>query len=298
MATRTIPTLELDPLTARVGVEVRGVDLSAPIAPDVVAALRDALLRWFVVAIPGQHLDADALVEFARAFGEVTPAWPVMRGETGASSEVALFDSTTGGTKQSTGQWHADITYVEEPPAISFLQAVEVPPAGGDTLFASAEVAYETLSAPLQQLCDGLGAVHDSRGWGPQLVDYLAATGEGWWNGERVTHLDPVVHPVVRVHPETGRKSLYVEPAATTRVEGLAPHESSDLLALLQAHITRPEHVVRYRWDEGTVVIWDQRNTWHRAVDDYGDARRVVQRVSVQGDRPTGPAGSAGSASA
>src|SRR3954447_489782 len=176
-------------LTVNIGAEVLGANLAEPLPSDVRVAIRNALLDHQVLFFPDQSLDSAQHLAFAGQFGEITPAWPVMLGATGATREIASFDSAAPGTKAGTERWHADITYVAEPPAVSFLNIVSMPEVGGDTMFASCEAAYESLSTPLQQLCDGLWAVHDSRGSGTSgLVDYLAESGEGEWNGQRVAN--------------------------------------------------------------------------------------------------------------
>ncbi len=163
------------------------------------------------------------------------------------------------------------------------LNAIVIPEAGGDTLWADTHAAYEGLSAPIRQLVDGLHAFHDGT---PTFGRLLEAVGQGEWDGETFTELTQVEHPVVRTHPETGRRNLFVNPGFTTRIKGLTRRESDALLEFLYAHMTTPEYVVRYRWEEGDLGFWDNRTTMHYAVGDYGDAHRVIQRVTVRGDRP------------
>jgi taurine dioxygenase len=170
---------------------------------------------------------------------------------------------------------------MECPPAGQALQAVNIPPSGGDTMFASTERAFESLSPAMQEYCIGLQAIHTEAliadRYDPDVLDSHRDTGIG----TRET-----VHPVVRVHPETGRRSLYVNPMYTSRILDVSDDESRAMLDLLFAHIQRLEHSVRLRWEVGAIAVWDNRNTWHYAVDDYGTAPRRMQRVSLVGDRP------------
>jgi alpha-ketoglutarate-dependent taurine dioxygenase len=158
-----------------------------------------------------------------------------------------------------------------------------IPPAGGDTLWADTQAAYEDLSQPIRQLVDRLSAVHDGN---RNFSTLLKQFGQGEWEGETFTELKSVEHPVVRTHPETGRKNLFVNPGFTRSIKGLTPRESDALLSFLYAHMTTPEYVVRYRWEEGDLGFWDNRTTMHYAIGDYGDAHRVIQRVTIKGDKP------------
>ena len=167
----------------------------------------------------------------------------------------------------------------------TFRASSSPPSQGGDTLWADLEQAYLSLSAPVRDLVDQLEAEHDGN---REFGAYLAGNGGNDWDGKRITRLDPVVHPVVRVHPETGRRGLFVNPWFTTRIVGVSDPESRGILDLLFAHITKPEHIVRHQWRAGDVVMWDNRITAHYAALDYGDFRRVMHRVTVSGDVPVG----------
>jgi taurine dioxygenase len=172
-----------------------------------------------------------------------------------------------------------------DPPLGSLLSGVVIPSVGGDTAFADLHGAYEALSPPVRALVDGLEAEHDGR---KEFAAFLLDRPEGGtWSGRRFTRLDPVTHPVVRTHPETGRRGLFVNPTFTTKILGLGRRESTVLLDLLYATATEPEHVFRHRWTAGDVVAWDNRSTLHLGVRDYGDAHRVLRRVTIAGDRPT-----------
>ena len=245
-----------------------------------------------VIFFPGQHLSAEEHKAFALQFGQITNAHPVVPG-VGDHKEVFEIDYTKARQlfdvrrRKSTGEarnpWHTDVTFMDHPPLGSVLNTIVIPEAGGDTVFADTQAAYDALSEPFRAFLGGLHAVHDGR---PSFQRLLNQLGEGEWDGERITSIPPVIHPVVRTHPESGRKSLFVNPGFTDRIDELERRESDALLDFLYAHMTRQEFLVRYRWDEGDLGFWDNRSTMHYAVSDYGTAHRVIQRVTIQGDRP------------
>ncbi|HXY92891.1 MAG TPA: TauD/TfdA family dioxygenase, partial [Acidimicrobiia bacterium] len=179
--------------------------------------------------------------------------------------------------------WHTDVTFVRRPPVGSILRAVVVPVAGGDTLFSNQQAAFEGLSASLQDYLSSLTAVHDGR---HQFSKLLELVGEGRWEGERYASLEPVEHPVVITHPETGKRVLFVNRGFTSHIKGLSRSESDALLGFLYAHSVRDEYVVRYHWRAGTLGFWDNRATQHAVVGDYGDQHRVIQRVTLRGTEP------------
>nr|WP_042179988.1 TauD/TfdA family dioxygenase [Kibdelosporangium sp. MJ126-NF4]CEL14145.1 Alpha-ketoglutarate-dependent taurine dioxygenase [Kibdelosporangium sp. MJ126-NF4]CTQ88512.1 Alpha-ketoglutarate-dependent taurine dioxygenase (EC 1.14.11.17) [Kibdelosporangium sp. MJ126-NF4] len=278
--------ITFQPLTTAIGAEVSGVDLADTLSPAAVADIRAALLDRKVLVFRDQLLTPTAHRAFAAALGELTPAHPVVPGLDADHPEIYVLDSGDGGKSPV---WHTDVTFMRRPPLGSVLRAVSLPPAGGDTLWTDLEAAYLALSAPLRALADRLDAVHDGR---KDFEDYLHTrlSGEGnTWEGERIRSLDPVTHPVIRVHPETGRRSLFVSPGFTTRLLGVSETESRALLELFFGTIGRPEHSVRHRWSPGDVVVWDNRSTAHYAVDDYGDQHRVMHRITIRGDQPVGP---------
>src|SRR2546430_156412 len=274
--------LQAQPLTVRIGAELTGVDLRQPLDARAVAWIRSALLRHKVVFLRGQHLDREQQVAFASHLGELTAAHPTVPGAEGAPGVFEL-DSHAGGRAN---HWHTDVTFTDRPPAVSVLRAVVVPPVGGDTIWANTATAYEGLPAPLRALADGLRAVHTNR------YDYGRANPAGAVDDaarRRRVQFESVVfeteHPVVRVHPETGERSLLLGGFAQ-HVVGLSSRESADLIRALQDRVTAPEHTVRWRWREGDVAVWDNRAPPPYAVDDYGDAHRVGQRVTVAGPLP------------
>jgi taurine dioxygenase len=292
MSVTSLGTLTASPLTGTAGAEIAGVDLRRPLAPEAIGEIRAALVEHKVLVFREQHLSPAELVAFGRSFGELTPAHPVMPSLEG-HPEVLEVDATRSREdpryrdEYENDTWHTDVTFMARPPLGSVLQAVVVPPTGGDTLFADLQAAYDGLSAPLRTLVDGLRAVHDGRG---EFGAFLQSNPEGGlWEGRRFTELVPVEHPVVRVHPESGRRGLFVNPTFTTRIVGLSKLESDALLRLLFEHAVAPEYVVRQRWRAGDVVFWDNRSTMHYPVRDYGLHHRLMQRVTLAGDAPVGP---------
>ncbi|RKT55237.1 TauD/TfdA dioxygenase family protein [Saccharothrix australiensis] len=274
-----------EPLTPTLGARVTGVDLGDVTTREAGAPLRAALVRHKVLVFPDQSLTPAAHRAFAAALGEPTPAHPVVPGLDADHPEIYVLDAGDGGKAPV---WHTDVTFMARPPLGSVLRAVTLPPTGGDTCWTDLEAAYLSLSAPVRALADGLTALHDGRAY---FEDYLRDRlgGEGsTWEGRRVRSLEPVEHPVVRVHPESGRRGLFVNPGFTTRLLGVTEGESRALLDVFFAAIGRPEFTVRHRWRAGDVVVWDNRSTAHYAVDDYGDQRRVMHRITLRGDVPVG----------
>jgi alpha-ketoglutarate-dependent taurine dioxygenase len=290
--TATAPTattpdvLDLERLGPGFGAQVHGVDLSQA-TDDQVRAIRRALADHKVLFFSGQHdLDPDRQVSLGRRLGQVTESHPVVPGLDEAHPEIYALDSAEGGFADV---WHTDVTFVRRPPLGSVLRAVVLPPTGGDTQWADAQLAYESLSAPVRRLADELVGVHDgTREFGYYLAQSEARTR---WEGEQYRALTPVEHPVVRVHPETGRRGLFVNPGFTSHLKDVSDAESRYLLDLFYAHLTKPEHIVRHRWAVGDVAMWDNRSTLHYANRDYGDARRVMHRITLRGDEPYGPNG-------
>jgi alpha-ketoglutarate-dependent taurine dioxygenase len=297
IADPTTTTLDITPMSGTIGAELRNLDLHQPLSEDTVAQIRRALLDYKVVFFPDQHLSPEEHKAFATYFGEVTNAHPVVPGIAG-HKEVFEIDysmmrerlsaakpnstEVTYGEKDK-DKWHTDVTFMKTPPLGSILNAIVIPEAGGDTLWADTQAAYEGLSQPFKDLVDGLTAVHDG---GSTFASVLKLVGEGEWDGEKFTELVPAEHPVVRTHPETGKKNLFVNPGFTVRIKGVSAKESDNLLSFLYAHMATPEYLVRYRWKAGDLGFWDNRTTMHYAITDYGDAHRVIQRVTLRGDQP------------
>lgn len=291
--TLTDTTVDLDvvPLSGTIGAEVRGLDLRELDAPTV-AAIRRVWLERKVVFFPGQQLGPDEHLAFARLFGEPTEGHPVVPG-LAEHPEVFEIDYTAArelyasygdvSTKYRGIAWHTDVTFVKRPPLGSILRAVVVPPAGGDTQFSDQQAAFEGLSPALQEFLSGLTAVHDGQA---QFRGLLDRVGEGRWEGDVFRSLEPVEHPVVRTHPETGARVLFVNPGFTSHIKELERAESDALLQFLYAHSVKPEYTVRYHWHQGDVGFWDNRTTQHAVTGDFGDQHRVIQRVTLRGDEP------------
>jgi alpha-ketoglutarate-dependent taurine dioxygenase len=283
--------LDVTPLSGTIGAVIGGLDLSQPLGSEVLAAVRSVWLGRKVVFFPEQDLNPDQHLAFAAQFGEPTEGHPVIPGlaerpevfEIDYSAARQLY-ATYGEVARRRGlSWHTDVTFVKKPPLGSILRAVVVPDSGGDTLFSDQQAAFESLSRPLQRFLETLTAVHDGR---QQFQGLLDARGEGRWEGEVFKTLETVEHPVVRTHPETGAKVLFVNPGFTSHIKELNRDESDSLLAFLYEHSVRPEHTVRYHWHNGDVGFWDNRATQHAVAGDFGDEHRVIQRVTLKGDIP------------
>jgi alpha-ketoglutarate-dependent taurine dioxygenase len=286
MSTRTAAKLTLNPLGPHFGAQVDGLDLANAHDDDLVA-VRAALTEKKVLFFRGQHLDDDGQVALGRRLGELTASHPVVGGVDEAHPEIYALDSADNGFADV---WHTDVTFMSRPPLGSILRAVILPPTGGDTSWADSQLAYDSLSSPVRELADQLTAVHDgNREFGYYLAQRRGGKGSVW-DGDVVTRLDPVEHPVVRVHPETGRKGIFVNPGFTSHIVGVSEAESRGILDLLYAHLTKPEHIIRHRWSLGDIAMWDNRSTAHYANRDYGTAHRVMHRITLRGDRPVGPA--------
>jgi len=274
-------TLTVIPVAGRIGAEIGGVRLSPDLAPEIVAAIRAALLKHKVVFFRGQHHLGDADQEgFAALLGNPVPhpTVPVLSG----TQYILELDADRGGRANN---WHTDVTFAEAYPQASVLRAIVVPEAGGDTVWANTARAYDDLPIELKTLAEGLWATHSN------LYDYAAAkpaASEEAAKRYREVFASTVYetdHPVVRVHPETGERTLVLG-QFVRRLKGYSNDASAHLFQLLQGYVTRLENTVRWRWREGDVAIWDNRATQHYAIDDYGSARRVMRRVTVAGDVP------------
>jgi taurine dioxygenase len=265
-------------LTSSVGAVLEGYDLRRPLSPEDVRAVRGALVDHGVIFLRGQDLTERQLLDFVGCFGRPLASAYSQRGE-----PAYVTAGNLAPTRHSTAVWHADVTWLPEPPSLTALRAVRLPPVGGDTCWMSTEAAYAALSEPMRRMLDGLTAVHSMRPTldrEPRLVGSLDAGPAG--------AVPESVHPVVRVHPETGRKGLYVNECSTVRIVELSPAESAGLLAILFAHIRSPEFTMRWHWELGDVALWDNRNTQHFAVPDYTE-ERVLQRAEIAGEIPVGP---------
>ena len=278
--------LEVAPISGALGAEVRGVDLSKPLDGPVFDAIHQAFLDHGVIFFREQRLEPAEQAAFGRRFGPLD-VHPIVNGLHDLPEVVRVWKPAGESASFGTG-WHTDNSFFERPSLGSLLHGVTLPPHGGDTLYASMERAWDALSPLLQSRLEGLSAVHSAaRAYDP------ATTGEDKYAGtaaityrysDAVTH--EVVHPVVRTHPETGRKSIYVNQMFTQRIVGLRKPESTALLGFLYEHCARPDFTCRFRWLPGSVALWDNRCVQHYALDDYVEFERLMYRVTISGDRP------------
>lgn len=276
--------LEVVPVAGRIGAEVKGARLSPDLDQDTVDAIHKTLLKHKVIFFRSQqHLDDASQEGFARLFGEpyAHPTLPVKQG----SNSILELDSLHGARANS---WHTDITFVDAYPKASVLRAVEIPPTGGDTVWANTASAYQDLPEELRTLADHLWALHTNEyDYAAAISKTAAAEGEGAQRRAKIfsSNVYRTEHPVVRVHPETGERHLLLG-GFVKKIIGYSSSDSARLFSIFQDHITRLENTVRWRWSVGDVAIWDNRATQHYAISDYGDQHRVVRRVTVAGDVP------------
>ncbi len=282
-------TITIRPIAPACGAELSGVDLRRPTVEQR-SAVFDAILRHQVVFVRDQELSPDDQVDLTARFGPVLRV-PYIEPMADHPDVIAVLKeaderniSTFGGT------WHSDFSFLPEPPSLTVLFAVEVPEFGGDTIWASQTAAYRALSPGMQRLLDPLRAVqtgwpHGTRGPG---ADAAVSRSIGMVRNDPTADRE-VMHPVVRVHPVTGERALFVNPVYTQRFEGMSDAESAPLLGFLYGHAVRPEFTCRVRWRPGTVAIWDNRSLLHLALNDYDGHRRLLHRTTVAGDPPVGP---------
>ena len=271
--------IEVTPIAGALGAEISGVDASRPLADEVVAEIRRAWLAHLVIFLRGQQLAPQALVDFASRFGRPME-YPQLKGLAECPFVTPVIKLEHERVNFG-GVWHSDTTYLETPPMASMLYAVETPPYGGDTLFANQYLAYETLSDGLKQTLQGLTGVSTS------TKAEVSKTREDRLRDAGAT-LKALAgeHPVVRTHPETGRKALYVNVAHTGHFKGWTEAESAPLLEYLFAHQVKPELTCRFRWQPGSLAFWDNRCAQHNPVNDYHGFKRVMHRVTLAGDQP------------
>ncbi|KWR72004.1 MULTISPECIES: taurine dioxygenase [Pseudomonas] len=275
-------TLTLAPLSPALGAVVSGIDLRQPLDDAQQQAIEQALLAHQVLFFRDQPLTPSQQAAFAARFGDlhIHPIYPSVPEQ----REVIVLDTAVTDVRDN-AIWHTDVTFLETPALGAVLAAKQLPPYGGDTLWASGIAAFEALSKPLQRLLDGLTATHDISKSFPQ--ERFGATDADLARLEEARKKNPPrSHPVIRTHPVTGRKALFVSDGFTTRINELSAAESRAILDLLFAHVARPEFTVRWRWRENDVAFWDNRVTQHYAVDDYRPQRRVMHRATILGDKP------------
>ena len=274
-------SLDIRPLAGAIGAEILGVDLADDLDDATIAALRRAWLDHLVLFFRDQDLPPVRLLAFARRFGEPVE-YPFLKGLDGFP-EITPVVKLEHERVNFGGLWHSDTAYLERPPMATMLIAREVPPHGGDTLFANMYLAYESLSPGMCRLLDGLVAVNSSA-----KADVTKTREDRLRDAARpnASREYAAEHPVVRTHPETGRKALYVNGGHTVRFKDMTEDESAPLLQFLFAHLQRSEFTCRFRWREGSLALWDNRCAQHNPINDYHGFRRVMHRVTLKGDRP------------
>jgi len=274
-------TLDIRPLSGALGAEILGIDLAHDLSDATVAAIRAAWLEHCVVFFRGQTLPPEQFLHFARRFGEPVE-YPFVKGLDGFPQITPVIKLEHEKVNFG-GLWHSDTAYLERPPMATMLIARETPARGGDTLFANMYLAYETLSDGMKRMLDGLIAVNSSAKADVTRTreDRIKDSGKSEAKKEYVAE-----HPVVRTHPETGRKALYINGGHTLRFKDMSAEESAPLLSYLCQHATRPEFTCRFRWEPGSIALWDNRCTQHNPVNDYHGYRRVMHRVTLAGDAP------------
>jgi len=274
-------SLRIRPIAGALGAEIGGVDLARELDGNTIAAIRRAWLDHLVVFFRGQPLTPERFLAFARRFGEAVE-YPFIKGIDGFP-EITPVVKLEHERVNFGGLWHSDTAYLERPPMGTMLIAREVPPYGGDTLFANMYLAYESLSAGMRRLLDGLVAVNSSA-----KADVTKTREDRVRDGARTDAQceNEARHPVVRTHPETGGKALYINGAHTVRFKDMTEEESAPLLQYLFAHQQRPEFTCRLQWEVGSIAFWDNRCTQHNPINDYHGFRRVMHRVTLAGDRP------------
>jgi taurine dioxygenase len=273
----------ISPVAGALGAEIAGLDLSLPLEPHTAEALRAAFADNQVLFFRDQSLTPEQQIAFGRCFGELgTHPYVAANPD---HPEVLDIVTEPGDEVNFGGGWHSDVSFLPEPDRASILYAIDVPAVGGDTLFASQQAAYEALSSTMKELLEGLIGVHSARlqysgGGYSQRSSAMQTTGEDEAAAREVEH------PVVRTHPDTGRKALYVNRAFTVGIKGMHRRESRALLELLFRQAVREEFTCRFRWLPGSIAMWDNRSVQHFALYDYRGHRRRMHRITLRGDRP------------
>jgi taurine dioxygenase len=277
--------ISVAPISGALGAELSGVDLSGPLSDDLIGDIRAALLQHHVIFFRDQQLTPSQHLAFGRRFGELQ-VHDFVEGMAD-NDEILEVRKEDYETRNFGGGWHTDVSYLERPALGSVLYAREVPEYGGDTMFANQHLAYEALSDGMKRMLEGLTAVHSARRpYGPNAArahDYGPSSMRFNFTESALAETE---HPVVRTHVETGRKSLYVNRTFTIRFKDMTEAESAPLLDYLCDHAVRPEFTCRFRWQPNSIAFWDNRCVQHNAINDYHGRRRVMHRVTIEGERP------------
>ncbi len=273
--------LELKPLSGGLGCEILNVDLAGNLSNRDFSEIRRAFFDYGVIFFRDQELAPEDHVSFAQRWGPIV----INRFFTPVEGHPQIAEVRKEKDQKINigGGWHTDHSYDQEPAMGSILYALEVPDCGGDTLFANMYMAYDTLSDGLKETLRGLRAVHSSRHVFGEQAKYFGEEDIKTRIGNAQAALQDSVHPVVITHPDSGRKALYVNPGFTLHFEGWTPEESKPLLDFLYAHAARGEHTCRFRWQEGSIAFWDNRATWHYALNDYQGKFRLMHRITIEG---------------
>ena len=271
--------IEVRPIAGALGAEIKGVDIARSLEPDVVSEILQAFLDHLVIFFRNQELTPQKLLAFSQQFGQPME-YPQVKGLPECPFITAVIKLESERVNFG-GVWHSDTTYLDRPPMASMLYAVETPPCGGDTLFANQYLAYETLSEGLRKMLDGLVGVATS-----DKPEIARTRDHRLRDADEEMKVLGAAHPVVRTHPETGRKALYLDAPHVERFEGMRVHESLPLMSFLCEHATQPQFTTRFRWRVGSLAMWDNRCVQHYALNDYPGQRREMHRITVQGDLP------------
>lgn len=280
--------IKLKPLSGTIGAEIHGIDLSRNLDEERVQIIRKALLEYHVVFfLNNAPVSVERQIALGRCFGELQTTFPSFVSKLDGHPEVVCFDGSRLGGRAS--KWHTNVTVSDMPPMGCIINMIEVPHRGGDTMWSDMYAAFDALSETMQKFLEKLRAVHDMT-----TDEYRSRLGN--FDTSRSSSVDfscvpSAEHPVISVHPESGRKGLFVNPLFTSHIIGLTPAESSHLLDYLFAHMERPEFTVRRHWNRNEVGFWDNRTTMHKAVNDYDNSPRLAYRISIEGDSPFGVPG-------
>ena len=281
----TQKTISVERIAGALGAVVSGIDLAEPLAEAAIGDIRKALLEHQVIFFHDQHLTPEQHLAFGRRFGDLQ----IHEFVEGSNLDPRIIEvrKEPQDTRNFGGGWHTDVSYLERPALGSVLYAHEVPAYGGDTLFANQYLAYDTLSDGMKALLDGMTAIHSARRpYGPEAAQPHGNGSSSMKYLLSETANAEIEHPVVRTHVETGRKSLYVNRTFTVRFKDMSEEESEPLLAYLCQHAVRPEFTCRFRWQKNSIAFWDNRCVQHNAINDYHGERRLMHRVTIEGERP------------
>lgn len=280
--------IEVKPYAGACGAEIHGVDISSPVPPQAIAEIKLAHLDHLVIFFRDQLIEPDSLKAFGRHFGTFH-THPFV-GSLEGHPEIMLVIKNPEDKYNFSGTWHSDVTFDEKPPMGSMLCAMEVPEFGGNTLFSNQYLAYEMLSDKYKKMLEGLYAVHSAENVYGRGGEYNSADYQSKHSGTPIQSDDRAElhqrHPVVRTHPETGRKALFVNEPFTVGIDGMSEEESEPILRFLVKHAVQPDICCSFRWEKGSIAFWDNRCLQHYALNDYPGQRRVMWRLTINGDRP------------